>query len=399
MATRSVAGKLVMAVSMALVANGTHAGVTMRQLTDADLNTEHQVSKSFGAQAGDVLLRNDMIRVIVFSAPSSANPDRAGQCLILPLEVGSKAQPVRFTPAPAGGWGDVEAGLVASVAVVRFHRKDPKWSAELVYKLHESDSWIDVSTILRNQEAKQVLEVPIVDELHLPPIAKLDDSGERILYVTQKDARDTLAVISIEKDWNVRADSREIYALGSVSGDPEPPGFLSNSVSTMKFWNRKKQENLPRFNPVGGARWWHRSLRDKEDWYRLEPNTERTVERRLVSSVGLEETKTIVEAISDQKSPLVQLVPSGADIAPVAKSPTAGGRIVGQLRNASAQETAATKSPANTNSPKNVNVSKPVSRQSQVQIHEDQDMEEEIEVPAILDPTIEAIEDLPPPIE
>lgn len=391
MATQCVAGKLLIAISLAMIGSVAFADVTMRQITDADLNSEHQIAKSFGARAGDVLLRNDMIRVIVFTSPTSASPDRTGQCLVLPLDAGSKAQPVRFRPAPAGEWGDVEAGLVSSVAVVRFHRKDAKWNAELVYKLHESDSWIDVSTTLRNQESAQVLELPVVDELHLPANAKLDESRARILFVSQPDAKDTLAVISLDREWNVRADSRQLWALGSVSGDPEPPGFIATNL---KLWNRKKQENLPRYNPVASARWWHRSLRNNEDWHRIAPGTERTIDRRLVTSMGMEETKIIAEAIADQKSPLVQLVPSGTDFAPASGRSASGGRIVGQLRNPNPPT--GTASHRGSSVLENVNVAKPVSPSSQLQIHEE---EGEIEVPAILDPTIEAIEDLPPPIE
>lgn len=368
---------LVLLISVAYTGS-VSAAVRMTQLTSHELATQHTDLAKHGIEAGDVLLENDMIRAVILTAPSEKSPSRVGELMILPLNLNAEGAPLRVSPGPAGGWTDIEAGMVSSVAVIRMHRREERWNAELVFKLHDGSSWVDVSTVIRNTDQNEILEIPVVDEVHLPEGSKFQSGGPKTVFVDQPKHQTTFAVLSLSKSLNVRETSSRQYSLGSISEDPQPRSFL---MSGFRLFGRKKPENRDRYQPVDASRDWHRSLRSNDDWHRLQPGEERSIDRKVISSVTISEAKTLAEAVSDFKAPMVQLVPSTTNAKVVAAPEASKARIVGQLR----QPTAA---PEPTFAPA-----------EDAPLLEVQAEEDDFQPPAILPPSIEAIEDLPPPIE
>lgn len=386
--------RMLLAISVAAITlmgagASARADVRIDQLTADAIQAEFPAAAQYGIVPGDVVLRNDVIRVVVATVTGEKDRGRAAQCLIFPTDLASKAAPVRYIPGPAGAWRDVEAGKVASVAVLRFHRPEERWNAELVYKLHDGSSWLDVTTIVRNQDSKEILEIPVVDELSTISGAKLDNGDDRKVFVVQPEGNAAVGYLSLDRVLNARQTSGGHWSLGLVSGDEEDRSLLPVGL---KFWGKRKREHLDTYNPVAAARTWHRSQRDDDDWHRLKPGEERAIDRRLIPGNDLTEAKTIAEAVASEKSPLVQLVPSGGPEGAISGNSRPNSKIVGQLRTAAkpASVLTAASEPEPT---------MPATKPSNVQVHPESDAETLETVPAILDPTIEAIEDLPPPID
>jgi hypothetical protein len=364
--------RITFAIVCFVTAAPTWASVRMTQLSEADLQGIYSELSKSGVLPGDVLLENDMIRAVVFATPADSDSGRIGQCLMLPMDATASGEPVRFAPGPVGKWQDVEAGMVSSVAVVRMHRREERWNAELVIKLHDGSSWVDVSTVVRNTDQNEILEIPVVDEVFLPEGTKMETAGPRTAYFDQPKKNTTTAVLASTQSLNVRETEGRRYSLGTISGDPQPRSFI---MSGFGLFGRKKPENRDRYQPVDASRDWHRSLRSNDDWHRLQPGEERSIDRKVISSVTITEAKTLAEAVADIKAPMVQLVPSTQRSASAA-TVTSSKKIVGSLRGQTVSN------PAPASEPEPIDSS-----------------EEEYQPPAILAPSIQAIEDLPPPID
>lgn len=346
----------VAAVALCAVVPPALAAVELRQLTEDALDQEFPAWRDWGVEPGDVLLRNDLVRVIVFTNDANGRLGRTGACLVL-----SQRDPVRVTPGPAGVWGKAEFGKTNSVAVLRFKRQDANWSAELVFEAHESDPWIEVITTVRNLSKEAVVELPLVDALEPTKPMRLTGEQGSVVYLTGSSGQ-TSAMTSVKKVFSLGQGPHGVWTAAYLSGDPQTQAKRSG----LRLFG-KPTTNPPPLRPIPISEEWHKEGKSVANWFRLTPGSARQVRRRLFSANSDDEARSAV-ALSQQdtapRNPLATSPPTTDQRPAVA---VAGSRqttsathvpstpprkhIIGRRRDEKSSSTSLTRSSADSNRP------------------------------------------------
>lgn len=372
------------------------AGVRIVRLNTDNLAKHLSAEARETIGAGDVLVLNESLKVAILTTAKPSDPTRAGRCLLLAgPESALVLGPMQIQPVQGLGWERPEAGLTHDLAVVRFRRGNDKTSATLTYRVASATPWLEVSTQLVNSDGDRILELPVVDAIRLLPGAK-GEAVEGALVVGG--ANGSMAAYLAAGQEAVPAEGNGAWHLGLVSGDPMD-GALKRASQRILSFGRAEQS----FRPVEASREWKRSLRDREAWFRLAPGTQRVLERRLVVASSRQELTQLAAALRQgvpHELPLLGDAPGAvvispqprasqpAPIAPVSRSKHSSSKIVGRLRSGEAPS-----GPSGSDAP-------PAMLHPPLPAREvDASMEMEADNPSVLAPTIEAIENLPPPIE
>lgn len=142
------------------------AGVELVQLTTANIDLYVTGDARKVVVPGDVILRNDMLTVAVLTGSSKNDTSRSGRCIVLSDSTQATSAPIaQVSPGPTIPWARPEAGSNPNLAVLRFYRTESTWTAELTYRLRDGVPWIEVTSLIVNKSPDRVLEIPIVDRV------------------------------------------------------------------------------------------------------------------------------------------------------------------------------------------------------------------------------------------
>ncbi|MBY0586697.1 hypothetical protein K2X85_05950 [bacterium] len=253
-----------------------HAAVELVQLTAANIELYVTGPARKLVVPGDVILRNDMISVAVLTGSSKNDTTRSGRCVVLSESSQVSSHPLsQVSPGPSVPWTRPEAGSNANLAVLRFYRTESTWSAELTYRLREGVPWVEVSTHVVNKSPDRVLEIPVVDQVETLSDGKGETSPEGILTLVTSD-RPTVGYVPVGN--NVLSEqARDTWYLGIASGDPLDGAWRRASMRIMSMGRQSTS-----YMPLESGREWGRSLRDRESWHRIEAKKERSITRRIL---------------------------------------------------------------------------------------------------------------------
>lgn len=345
MSTRKL-GSIALFLGLLASAPPVHAGINLVQLspTNIDLNVGGEARKI--ALDGDVLIRSDDWGALIMTTPTKADSSRAGRCVVLASDGNILAIPIgSMQPGPVVSWTRPEAGQNSDLAVVRFHRDLPEWSADLTYRIRLGAPWIEVGTKISNQQAERELEIAVVD--HLLPMdgGELASNDQQTLTLVNE--RGLMLGLMPVTGSSIAREGRVGWHLGIESGDPMPGVFRRASMRVLSFG----RSSLP-LMPIEASRDWHRNLRERSLNFRIPPQQNRTATRRLVVATnrdqlvqlmtGARETKpepadappsptppvTVVSAPSEESAPPPVAPPP---VQPKSAAPKTG-KIVGKIR-------------------------------------------------------------------
>jgi hypothetical protein len=274
---RTIKHRFIAAMLLGAAISATPGRAEIELVQVATTNIDDYVARSSRAIVlpGDVILRSDTITVAVLSTSSRHDPTRAGQCVVFADQGGRATQPIlSFKGGPGSTWVAPEAGKSVSVGVVRFHKEEKDWRAELTYRLRDGRPWVEVSTTVVNKNSEQTLELPIVDTLLAldagdfgmveNDLTLVSKSGSAIAYVG-------LGLPAISRQgrlgWNVTF----------ASEDPLPGVMRRVSTRVMSLGR-----NSTSILPMEASRDWHRDFKDRKSWFRIPPGQERVLTRRLM---------------------------------------------------------------------------------------------------------------------
>lgn len=325
----------VLLAALFLAAAPASAGVDLVQI-DADnaaLYLDRQARKT--VRAGDVLISNGIVQAAILTTSTPSDPTRAGRCVLLHGPVSAlQTTSIAVEPIQGVGWEAPQAGMKNGLAVVRFHRESQNARAELTYRLSAFSASLEISTRIINNDSQRTLEIPVVDGVFAAPAKASAQEGGTVLA---EDAG--LAAAYFAAGATAEAlEGRSQWNLGWISGDPLPGAFRRVSTRILTLGRGGEQY----FNPVQPDSGWNRRLRDRETWFRLPPGTQRTLERHLVVAAAKEEALQLAGVIQSGRRVEIQpsaSVPSspGGGRTPtpartVSNSNNSSTRIVGKLR-------------------------------------------------------------------
>jgi hypothetical protein len=275
------------------------AGAELLQLSADSLPREVPHWRELGVQPGDVLLRNELVSAVIFTAERADKSPTIGRCLLTPAA--GAASGIVMHPGPVELWGKAEAATTAQIAAVRFRHQTERFVAELVYTVRDGQPWLEVSTTLRNLDRELILEIPMVDEVYVD--GKVDRDGRHAWYVVPK-GTGAVAIVPVQFALGAYDGPKGLWHVGVIADDPEP-SFVKRASARIFHLNRPTS-----FTPVSVNRGWDRDLRDKEHWHRIAPGQERTATRRLVSAASLEDARTLVQFATESPRGGLQAVPT-----------------------------------------------------------------------------------------
>lgn len=331
----------------ALTAQTAPAASELSRLTAKTIRTSLPHQAVGEVAPGDVLLRNDFLRVVVKA--TSGRPDApVGTCLVW-TAYDSFATPLKWTPGPVREWQSAEVGSSRNLSVVRLGYAAGEWSAQLTYSLGDNSPWLDVSVSVTNADSKRVLEIPLADRIHASgPVTRRQNA----VFVGGAGA--AAAIVPRNHQVSPVEVSAGQWVLTRVSGDPQSSS-LKRFGRRLLFFRKSRRP----YSPSGLDDGLPREARDHDDWYRLEPGHTRELTLRLVAGASSDEARSLSEhaagkspAPSIRPTPTIRPTPSTAP-APKVAAPPRPKRIVGKLRttpspadNASVQSSTSAKPPA-----------------------------------------------------
>ena len=311
------------------------AEVTLLQLDAARLSARFPNHRDFGINAGDVLLSNDRIAVVVRTAEDSS-PDkkddgrrstRIGGCILLDAVDGiarsiDAREVVTVLPGPTGIWRKAEAARATHAVVLRFRRREQDWEAELSYRLERNSDSIAIVTTIRNRHDSRTLQAPIVDAW-LANDARVQGEGTTVRLDRER-AGTSLTLRTGRETVAVRERDDHEWLLGFVSGDPRR-SLLTRVTKRIGRFGRGRS-----FEPLNADADHDRALQDRDDWFRIAPGKERTVRRTLTFGVAGWKADPLAEIRTEDDSPTSASARSKRSSATTFGG--AGARIIGRLR-------------------------------------------------------------------
>ena len=261
--------------ALAALSTPADAGVELVQLTPANFDQYIAGSARQIVHAGDVVLRNQLIQVVILTSSTDSDATRTGRCLVLNDSESATALPVASLQiGPGSVWKKPEAGDNQALGVVRFHRDEADWSAELTFRMQDESAWVEVVSKILNKHNDRVLEIPVVDTL--TPLdgsePKTDEHGSLSMASKSGISISYLAVGGTA----ITGEGRGGWNLGMISGDPTPSVLRRASARVVSLGRS------PQLLPLDASRDWNRQVRERANWYRIEPQKQRTIVRRLV---------------------------------------------------------------------------------------------------------------------
>jgi len=311
--------------ALTTVAAPSMAAVDLIQLTPTNIPQYTSSQARQFVHAGDVVLRNGQIQVVILTSPTDSDATRAGRVIILNGADPSTAIPVASLQiGPGSVWKQPEAGDNQTLGVVRFHREEGNWSSELTFRMHEDSGWVEIVSKVLNKNDNRVLEIPVVDTLTpLDGSEPIADSNGGISVSSKSGVSISYLAVGSQA---MAAEGRGGWNLGMVSGD-ETPSMFRRASARMVSLGRS-----PQLLPLDASRDWNRQVRERANWYRIEPQKQRTVVRRLIVSPAEAKPASTPEpapivAPSKQSAPAPELAVANPVSLPVREA------IVGHRRN------------------------------------------------------------------
>lgn len=288
--------RLRLLVYATLLLTAADAPATQPQLGEAtgtlirDGNLEEKVpgGRRIGIAPGDVLLRNDFLSAVILTGARDSKSMRVGQCVLLDGTFDGSREPLVIGPGPRGLWDRANIGRTGGAIVVRFRHEEQDWSAELIYRIDGDKPWLEMETRIQNRSKDRLLEVPLVDDLKTPAKSKVADDQMEGITIARHNPAGIVAISGSDRRAYVRESDDDRWFVVYDSEDP--------SLSVLR---RMKPRLLPLsksgdiLQPVTVERDWTRFVRDRDRWFRLEPETERIVLRRVFFAPNLTDAKSL----------------------------------------------------------------------------------------------------------
>ncbi|MBX9653142.1 hypothetical protein K2Y11_05930, partial [bacterium] len=273
--TKRLARLGLLITALTTVAAPSMAAVELIQLTPSNLTQYVSSQARQFVHAGDVVLRNGQIQVIILTSPTDSDATRAGRLIIVNGPESATAIPVASLQiGPGSVWKQPEAGDNQTLGVVRFHREEGNWSSELTFRMHEDSGWVEIISKILNKNDSRVLEIPVVDTLTpLDGSEPAADANGGISMTSKSGISVSYLAVGGQA---MAAEGRGGWNLGMVSGD-ETPNMFRRASARMVSLGR-----APQLLPLDASRDWNRQVRERANWYRIEPQKQRTIARRLV---------------------------------------------------------------------------------------------------------------------
>jgi hypothetical protein len=273
--TKRVARLGLLLTALTTVAAPSMAAVELIQLTPSNLTQYVSSQARQFVHEGDVVLRNGQIQVVILTSPTDSDATRAGRLIIVNGPESTTAIPVASLQiGPGSVWKQPEAGDNQTLGVVRFHREEGNWSSELTFRMHEDSGWVEIISKILNKNDSRVLEIPVVDTL--TPLDGSEPSADANggISMTSK-AGISVSYLAVGGQ-AMAAEGRGGWNLGMISGDETPNMFRRASARVVSLGRS------PQLLPLDASRDWNRQVRERANWYRIEPQKQRTIVRRLV---------------------------------------------------------------------------------------------------------------------
>jgi hypothetical protein len=242
-----------------------------------------------GVRPGDTLIKNDFLSVVILTGVRDSKSMRVGQCVVLDGSFDGNREPIAIGPGPRGLWKKAELVKSGSAILVRFRHQEDDWAAELLYRLDGASPWLEIQTTLRNRSEERTLEIPAVDDLRAPEKSTVADDAMEAVTISRDNPGWVVAIAPSEQKALVKEAEGDRWFIIFESGDPTP--------SVLK---RMRPKLLPLlgsgelYQPVDVERDWTRFIKDRERWFRIEPNGERKIVRRVMFGPTMNDTKSLV---------------------------------------------------------------------------------------------------------
>jgi hypothetical protein len=210
------------------------AGVELVQLTTANIDLYVTGEARKVVVPGDVVLRNDMVSVAVLTGSSKNDTTRSGRCVVLSDTTQVASAPIgQLSPGPQVPWARPEAGSNPNLAVLRFYRTESTWTAELTYRLRDGVPWVEISSAITNRSPDRTLEIPLVDRLETLSGSKAA-SPEGGLVTMESTAGPTIGYVGVGVD-ALAEEGRGGWNVGLPSGDPLDGAFRRASMRVLSM--------------------------------------------------------------------------------------------------------------------------------------------------------------------
>jgi hypothetical protein len=227
----------------ASVSSVSYAAVELVQLTTANIDNYVTGPARQAVVPGDVVLRNDMISVAILTGSSKNDTTRSGRCIVLTDSDQVASHPLsQVTPGPLVPWTRPEAGSNPNLAVLRFYRTESNWTAELTYRLRDGVPWVEVTTSIVNKNADRVLEIPIVDRVESLASGKGEKAEEGVLTLSATD-RPTIGFVAVGNSI-LAEEAKGSWLVGIKSGDPLEGAFRRASARLLSM-GRQSTSYMP----------------------------------------------------------------------------------------------------------------------------------------------------------
>ncbi len=211
-----------------------HAGVDLVQLTTANIDLYVTGEARKVVVPGDVILRNDMLSVAVLTGSSKNDTSRSGRCIVLSDSTQATSAPIaQVSPGPTIPWSRPEAGSNPNLAVLRFYRTESSWTAELTYRLRDGVPWVEVTSQVVNKSPDRVLEIPIVDRLEALSGGKASSPQAGLVTIESK-AGPTIGHVGVGAN-TIAEEGRGAWNLAVSSGDPLDGAFRRASMRLLSM--------------------------------------------------------------------------------------------------------------------------------------------------------------------
>lgn len=293
------------------------APATATLLREGDLDARVPGWKTIGVKAGDTLVKNDFLSAVILTGSRDSKSMRVGQCIVLDGLFDGGREPVVIGPGPRGIWKRAELQRNGTAILARFRHEGDDWSAQLVYRIDGANPWLEILTTVTNRSKDRTLEIPIVDDLRTPEKSKVADNVIEAITVSRDNPAWVVTMAATTQKAFVSESDESRWFVAYNSGDPTPSVLKRIRPKLLPLIRSNEM-----FQPLTVERDWTKAVKDREHWFRIEPQSQREIVRCVLFSPTMHEAKSLTAFVRDQKKSTLVASDSATSKKSAATKPT-----------------------------------------------------------------------------